>query len=114
MVGWFASLPHVNRNTNNNIESYHGAIKIWLSEFTRGTLEKILDKLVWRLTIFIIAPFMYIEEQKFKGFIPNKKIKAIMSTGITKARNIPNNDVLQHTSLDNRWRVKSQTPTNLI
>jgi hypothetical protein len=57
---------------------------------------------------------MYIEEQKFKGFIPNKKIKAIVGKDIEKTRNILDNDVLQPTSLDNRWIVKSQTPTFLF
>ena len=56
---------------------------------------------------------MYIEEQKFKGFIPNKKVEAIVGKGIEEARNILINDVLQPTSLDNRWKVKSQNPTIL-
>jgi len=56
---------------------------------------------------------MYIEEQKFKGFIPNKKAKVIVGKGIEKARNIPNDDVLQPTSGNNQWIVKSQTPTIL-
>ena len=57
---------------------------------------------------------MYIEEQKFKVFNPFKKIEAILGKGIVKARNLPDDDVLQPTSLDNRWIVKSQTLTILI
>ena len=56
---------------------------------------------------------MSIEEQKFKGFISNKKVKAIVSKGIEKARNIPNDDVFQPTSLNNRWKMKSQILTIL-
>jgi hypothetical protein len=104
-------LPHANQDTNNSIESYHGALKIWLSEFTRGASGRRLDWLVWRLTTFIVSHYIYIEEQKFKGFIPNKKVEAIVGKGIEKACNILINDVLQPTSLDNRWKVKSQNPT---
>jgi hypothetical protein len=44
---------------------------------------------------------MYIEEQKFKDFIPNKKIEAIAGKGIEKTCNLSDDDVLQSTSLDN-------------
>jgi hypothetical protein len=37
---------------------------------------------------------MYIEEKKFKGFISNKKIEAIVGKGIKKTRNIHNDDIL--------------------
>ena len=37
--------------------------------------EKKLDWLVWLLTISIGSHYMYFKEHKFKGFIPNKKLK---------------------------------------
>ena len=94
-------LPHANHDTNNSTEFYHDALKRWLSEFRRGALEKRLDWLVWRLTIFIVSHNKYIEERKFKGFIPNKKVEAIMSKGVEKVCNIPNDNILQPTSWDN-------------
>ena len=111
MVG-LRRLPHANHDTLNNIESYHGVLKSWLIEFTRGASKRKLDWFVWHLTISIISHDMYIEEHNFKGFIP-KKIEAIVDKGIENTRNIRNDDVLQPTSLDNRWIVKSQTPTIL-
>ena len=69
---------------------------------------------MWRLTKCIVSDYMYIEEQKFKGFIPNKKIEAIVDKGIEKDHNIFDDNVLQPTSLDNQWKVKSQTPTVFI
>ena len=64
---------------------------------------------MWRLAIFIFSHYKYIEEQKMKVFIPNKKAEAIVGKGIEKARNITDDDVLQPTSWNNRWIVKSQT-----
>ena len=110
MVG-LRRLPHANQDTNNNIESYHGVLKRWLSEFTRGASGRRLDWLVWRLTISIASHYIYIEETELRRLHSNKKIEAIVRKGIEKARNIPNDDVLQSTSLDNHWKVKSQTPT---
>jgi len=94
-------LPNANHDTDNNIESYHDALKRWRTEPHKMCVEKRLVWLVWRLTIFIIFHYMYIEEQKFKDFIPNKKIEAIAGKGIEKTCNLSDDDVLQSTSLDN-------------
>jgi hypothetical protein len=70
-------LPHTNQDINNCIESYHGTRKKWLNEFTRGASGRRLICLMWRLKQFIVSHYMYIEEEKFKGFIQNKELKQL-------------------------------------
>jgi hypothetical protein len=53
---------------------------------------------------------MYIEEQKQKGFVPNIKVQSNVEKNIEKACIIPKEDILEPTSLDVNWKVKSQTP----
>ena len=56
---------------------------------------------------------MYIKERKFKGFILHKKFETIVDKNIKKINNIFNYDTLTLIFWDNRWVVKSQTPTIL-
>ena len=89
------ALLNTNKDTNNNIESYHDALKRWLSEFTRDASGRRLVWLMWRLTISIVFHYMYIEEHKFKDFNPNKKIEAIVGKGMEKVRSVLNDDALR-------------------
>ena len=94
MARWFASLISCKSRYKNNIKSYHGVLKRWLTKFTENASGRRLNWLVWHLTKSVVFHDMYIEELKFKGFIPNKKIEAIVGKNIKKARNILNDDVL--------------------
>ena len=98
-------LPHANHDTNNSVESYHDALKRCITkkiEFVSIVFE-----------ISIVFHNIYIDEQKFKGFIPNKKLKQLWIKILRKPF-ILNDDVLQPTFWDNRWIVESQTSTILI
>jgi hypothetical protein len=82
MVG-IRRVPHSNKNTQTNIESYYGALKCWLALDPKGLKGRRIDWLVWRLTT-IACHYMHTLEMKKKGFIKNKVMEAIITRSVEK------------------------------
>jgi hypothetical protein len=105
MVG-VQRMPHSNQDTQTNIESYHGALKRWLSLDTKGLKGHRIYWLVWRLTTTIAHHFMHTLEMKKWGFIKNKVMEAIISQNVEKTTLIPLIHVDQPTlQSDGTWGV---------
>ncbi len=83
MVGVW-KVPHSNQDTQASIESYHGALKRWLTLDTKGLRGHRIDWLVWRLTATIARHYMHTLETKKRGFIKNKVMEAIITRSVEK------------------------------
>ncbi len=88
MVG-VRRVPHSNQDTQANIESYHGALKRWLTLDTKGLRGCRINWLVWRLTTTIACHYMHTLEMKKRGFIKNKVMEAIITRSVEKVALIP-------------------------
>jgi hypothetical protein len=108
MVG-VRRVPHSNQDTQANIESYHGALKRWLSLDTKGLRGRRIDWMVWQLTTTIACHYMHTLEMKKKGFIKNKVMEAIIITqNVEKITLIPFTHVYQPTfENDGAWGIQS-------
>ncbi len=96
MVG-VRRVPHSNQDTQASIESYHGALKHWLTLDTKGFRGHKINWLVWRLTTTIAHHYMHTLEMKKKGFIKNKVMEAIITRSVEKTTLIPLSHVYQPT-----------------
>ncbi len=81
-------VPHSNMDTQSSIESYHGALKRWLSTDVRGLQGRRVDWLVWRLCTPVSNQYMHLMKPKFNGFVVNKTIENIVQKNILKSRDI--------------------------
>jgi hypothetical protein len=103
MVG-VRRVPHSNQDTKTSIESYHGALKSWLTLNTKGLKERRIDWLVWQLTTIIAHHYIHTLEILKKGFIKNKVMEAIITQSVEKAALVPLTHVYQPTlENDGAW-----------
>jgi hypothetical protein len=116
MVGLW-QMPHSNHDTQASTESYHGALKGWLSLEIKRLQGWRINWLMWRLTIIVAKHYMHIVEIKKCGFIKNKVVECIVKTTVEKVTLIPHTNVthgiddLNETS--HAWIVRSQQHPNM-
>jgi hypothetical protein len=106
--GWwvFEECPFQPRHPTN-IESYHGALKRWLTLDTKGLRGHRIDWLVWQLTT-IACHYMHTLEMKKRGFIKNKVMEAIITQTVEKETFIPLTHVYSPTfENDGAWGIRS-------
>ena len=94
-------------DTQSSIESYHGALKRWLSTDVRGLQGRRVDWLVWRLCTPVSNHYMHLMERKFNGFVVNKTIENIVQKSIFKSRDITSIHMSAPTFPGGSWIVKS-------